>query len=743
MFRFLGQRYFLFILWLLLLMGPRVFAGEGAIGSDFLNLVPGARSAALAGCYSASGNDAEVLFANPAGIIGLLNPQVGISHLSWWDGVLYDAAWGVQPMGKIGALGLAVAFLNVLPFNSTEDPMASTEQAWSFLATGSYAFKLQRSIALGWQIKYCISQLGSLQSWGMAMDLGAQYFILNDQLTLAATLKNLGFQTAFLETSNVMPIGIGWSAAYQFWPDDPYRLLLAADCSIPLQGKLSFGLGAEGWLENLVALRLGVKTAQDAGDWLRLGTGIRWRNLHIDYALSPLGLLGIVHHFSLSYDFGSQRRLARPKLTVVMVTKQFVFPDGRAGYAVHFIPKAHIAAGVNKWEVLIQNTQAQVIRKLQGEKELPLSIVWDGLDSLGSRVDMEATYYYQLKVWDRQGYTAWARGEILPISITALPKLKVLPRDIFAGKVSFMPKDVGEVQEWSIDIVSADGTILKKYQGMGMIPKDFAWDGRDEQNRMVAVKSGYHFVLRVKDKSDNEMKSIAPLIVVDAGTKAWTTSGVEICEEVPFHFEPTDIKIKRWFFDIIETESGQVVRSYDGTTPLPETLIWDSRDEQGRVVSSTKQYSYVLRMQDQIGNVWQQAAAIKKTNVKVLSQDPAGLKIKVEQILFDFNKAELKPTMFQKLRKIADMVRAYPSQSVKIFIAGHTDEIGTNAYNLELSRKRANMVMRYLVEDEGLPSAQMEIKGYGKTLPLVRGDTPESRAMNRRVEVTLELPQHQ
>ncbi|MBN1595833.1 OmpA family protein, partial [candidate division FCPU426 bacterium] len=252
-----------------------------------------------------------------------------------------------------------------------------------------------------------------------------------------------------------------------------------------------------------------------------------------------------------------------------------------------------------------------------------------------------------------------------------------------------------------------------------------------------AVKTGYHFLLRVKDKKNNEVQSVAPLIVVDAGTKACTKSGRPLDEEVPFHFEPTDIKIKSWVFDVVEADTGKVVRSYDGTAPLPDKLVWDSRDQQNRKVSTKKEYGYVLRMQDQIGNVWQQAAVIEKTQIKIVSRKGADLAVKVEQILFDFNKAELKPGMFQKLRKVADLFRAHAGSGVTIMIEGHTDESGTEAYNYDLSLKRANMVMRYLVEEEGLASAKMKMKGYGKTQLLTQSRTPDAQALNRRVEITL------
>lgn len=714
-------------------------AGEGTAGADFLRLLPGARSAALAGSYAAIGQDAEAVFDNPAGILGLLNPQIGLSHLAWWEGITYDALWGVQPLGDAGAIGLSAAWLNVAPFNSTEDPAASSVQAWNFLLGGSYAYKLSRALSCGAQVKSLLSRLDEAQSWGLALDAGVQYFMNNDQLVLSGALRELGVMAPYQSVSDPLPMSGVFGVGYFFWPDEPWRFSLAAEGQLPLAGMPSLALGVEGWAENFLAVRAGVKSSQDAGDWLTLGAGIRWQGLHVDYALTPVGEMGWVHRVSLAYDFGSQRRLARPKLTVVMTVQEFVYSDGEPGYNVQLVPTAAVAAGLDRWDAMILETATRrIVYRSSGEKQLPLVLTWKGVDEAGTRVNVEGYYTFQVRVVDQQGYVAKAEGEILPISITALPKLKAMPRDIFAGQVTFRPRAGEDLREWSIEIVDSDGRVLKRYLGQGAIPKDFAWDGTDDKKRLVAVKTGYHFRLRTKDRQDNEMKSTAPLIVIDAGTKAYTDQAAALPEQVPFHFEPTDIKVKRWVFSIVDIGSGKNVRSFEGSAPLPETLVWDSKDEQGRYVSSREKYSYVLQMQDSLGNVWQQAAPIGSTSVRVISSGAAPT-LKVEEILFDFNRAELKLAVFEKLRKIVDLVRAHPEKTSRLLIEGHTDEIGTDAYNQELSLKRAKMVMRYLVEDEGLPSGLIQTRGFGKTRPLYTGDAPENRAKNRRVEVTLIL----
>ena len=72
--------------------------------------------------------------------------------------------------------------------------------------------------------------------------------------------------------------------------------------------------------------------------------------------------------------------------------------------------------------------------------------------------------------------------------------------------------------------------------------------------------------------------------------------------------------------------------------------------------------------------------------------------------------------------------------NVTVNVNGFTDAIGTEAYNLKLSERRANAVVDYLVR-QGIPGSQLIPHGYGKTNFVAPNDTPEGRAQNRRVEL--------
>jgi outer membrane protein OmpA-like peptidoglycan-associated protein len=103
-------------------------------------------------------------------------------------------------------------------------------------------------------------------------------------------------------------------------------------------------------------------------------------------------------------------------------------------------------------------------------------------------------------------------------------------------------------------------------------------------------------------------------------------------------------------------------------------------------------------------------------------------------IQFEFNKAVLLSMNRELLSRIAGILLTSKGYSIKVH--GHTDDVGSEAYNRELSERRAQAVRNYLVE-AGIGSSVITTNGYGKSKPLVTAKTPEARAKNRRVEVEI------
>ena len=104
-----------------------------------------------------------------------------------------------------------------------------------------------------------------------------------------------------------------------------------------------------------------------------------------------------------------------------------------------------------------------------------------------------------------------------------------------------------------------------------------------------------------------------------------------------------------------------------------------------------------------------------------------------KSIRFDFNKSEIKPEYRDILNRIAGVLTALKGYSISVY--GYTDDVGTQAYNLKLSKRRAQAVRDFLLK-AGIPKLTTT-QGFGKSNPRVHGDTPHARAANRRVEIGL------
>jgi outer membrane protein OmpA-like peptidoglycan-associated protein len=116
------------------------------------------------------------------------------------------------------------------------------------------------------------------------------------------------------------------------------------------------------------------------------------------------------------------------------------------------------------------------------------------------------------------------------------------------------------------------------------------------------------------------------------------------------------------------------------------------------------------------------------------SRTPLGMVVNLgeDRFLFDFDKADLKPENRELLSRIAGVLLA--SHGYRLYVYGHTDDVGTAAYNQGLSERRASSVRDYLVK-AGIPEDIVDTKGFGKSSPRVPAKTSDARQKNRRVEI--------
>lgn len=110
--------------------------------------------------------------------------------------------------------------------------------------------------------------------------------------------------------------------------------------------------------------------------------------------------------------------------------------------------------------------------------------------------------------------------------------------------------------------------------------------------------------------------------------------------------------------------------------------------------------------------------------------------IVIRDVHFEFNKATLTPADKQALSTVATRLKQ-ESSTTQLRVSGHTDSVGSDAYNKRLSEKRANSVVQYLVE-QGVPrSSFVSVTGFGESQPVADNKTADGRALNRRTEIKI------
>ena len=129
------------------------------------------------------------------------------------------------------------------------------------------------------------------------------------------------------------------------------------------------------------------------------------------------------------------------------------------------------------------------------------------------------------------------------------------------------------------------------------------------------------------------------------------------------------------------------------------------------------------------------ARLLQQLNAVLATRDTArGLIANMSDVLFNTGSSDLGPDARERLAKVSGIVLAYPGLHLEV--EGHTDNVGGDDYNQQLSERRAESVRDYLVQ-QGIPATTIGARGFGKTTPIASNDTVEGRRQNRRVELVL------
>ncbi|BCR05820.1 hypothetical protein DESUT3_28890 [Desulfuromonas versatilis] len=185
-------------------------------------------------------------------------------------------------------------------------------------------------------------------------------------------------------------------------------------------------------------------------------------------------------------------------------------------------------------------------------------------------------------------------------------------------------------------------------------------------------------------------------------------------------------EVAGWRFVIMDG-AGEPLRVFEGRGNPPPAIRWNGRTDAGKLVpgGSICQYQMEVRYAD--GSHTTSSRRLFGVNCSsAISLDLTGS-------AFISGSATLSPEARDALRKAAEVFKNYPDE--RIVIEGHTDWVGTDEYNLDLAKRRAEAAVAFLVEQGKLPRERFVVRWFGESRPIASNDMEEGRALNRRVEI--------
>ncbi len=285
---------------------PRAWADSaaGASSFDFLTIDANARAVGLGGAYTALATDSNALLYNPAGLARVDNYEATFMHNEYVQGLSQEYVGFASKQGW----GLSMNYLDFGSINRTtlSQPggTGSTFGLNDFALSGGYGRALTPSLSLGGGAKLIRETIDTTQANGVAFDAGALYSVEQMKgLTFGASILNMGPNVKFASHSERLPMLWRLGTAYAF-PAFKMDNTFALDVTRETADKVRMGFGLESVYDKMIAFRLGFTTRNDAGVGITAGVGWIWKTLSIDYAIAPLGTLGISNRVSATIRWG-------------------------------------------------------------------------------------------------------------------------------------------------------------------------------------------------------------------------------------------------------------------------------------------------------------------------------------------------------------------------------------------------------------------------------------------------------
>jgi len=262
----------------------------------------------------------------------------------------------------------------------------------------------------------------------------------------------------------------------------------------------------------------------------------------------------------------------------------------------------------------------------------------------------------------------------------------------------------------------------------------------------VKIQGDPDFVQKLKTSSNGSVTATLPI-----GSNYEFYVSAENYKSAFFSLDLSNLVLYRNFEKelVLEPEKKQVminVADLSNNSRVNSKIILRNKDRDERIeVEGNSMVSLRVGDRYEIEATSNEGYAFNSTTIDVskgmggsvemkLQKLETNAKLTLKDINFETNSAVLSDVSFIELNRVIKLMNENPG--LRVEISAHTDDVGSDAYNLKLSDQRAQSVVDYLIENE-IDSERFVAKGYGESTPKVTNDSEENRALNRRVELKI------
>ncbi len=287
-------------------------SAKGTSAANFLKITPGARAAALGGGMVGAADDAGSLFDNPAGLARLAQPQLSVSHLSYFQSINFNYLGFALPLAsKTQALGFSITSLGV---DNIEKRSGDTDVADGKFEAADYAYQLSygrnmsKGVSAGASIKGIRERIDTVTASALAVDLGVHWARSESVWRgFGVSVRQIGQKMKFSNVSDPLPLVISAGANARILGD---HLNIVVDANAPRDRDPYMSFGGE--FSFMAGQKLGLAARAGYSGFLQkvdgrhnlsLGFGLSLDPMSFDFAWVPYGDLGNTFRYSLLVRF--------------------------------------------------------------------------------------------------------------------------------------------------------------------------------------------------------------------------------------------------------------------------------------------------------------------------------------------------------------------------------------------------------------------------------------------------------